>query len=297
MRRAAPTDVAPPSSPRATGRRSDYARIATAIEYICAHADEQPGLEAIARQVHLSPFHFQRLFTRWAGITPKRFLEALTLEHAKALLSKPVSLLEVSDAVGLSSGSRLHEHFVHLEAVTPGQFKSRGRDLRIGYGVHETPFGPVFVAMTEKGICDLTFVDPHAPDAGLDGLRARWSLADIAPDPARTAQPVAALFDPTAALDRPLSLHVTGTNFQTRVWHALLAIPPGRLTSYAGLAEAIGRPGAARAVGQAVGANPVALLIPCHRVIRESGGLGGYRWGLERKRALLAWETAARPAR
>lgn len=267
-------------------------RIASAIEFISAHTGEQPGLEEIARQVHLSPFHFQRLFSRMVGITPKRFQEALTLEHAKSLLSESRSLLEVSEEVGFSSGSRLHDHFVHLEAVTPGQFRSQGRDLRLVYGVHETLFGRIFMAMTEKGVCELAFIDHDDPGVYLAGLRMRWPLAEFSPDQAKTRHVIEDMFDGKKDGNRPLSLQVTGTNFQVRVWNALLNIPPGKIMSYAQVARVVGRPGAARAVGHAVGSNPVALLIPCHRVIRANGGLGGYRWGVARKRALLAWEAA-----
>ena len=271
---------------------TDYERITEAISFISSHVTAQPRLEEIADHVHLSPFHFQRLFSRWAGITPKRFLEVLTVEHAKALLDGSGSLLEVSEEIGLSSSSRLHEHFVHLEAVTPGEYRSRGDGLVIEYGVHDTPFGAVLVAVTARGICDLAFLPGQEAGDHLDRIRARWPGAEIRAHQARTRPPIDALFGKPRIWDRPLSLYVSGTNFQTRVWGALLSIPPGSVVSYAQVATAIGHPGAARAVGAAVGANTVAFLIPCHRVICQDGTLGGYRWGAMRKRAMLAWEAA-----
>ncbi|MDA8390309.1 MAG: methylated-DNA--[protein]-cysteine S-methyltransferase [Gammaproteobacteria bacterium] len=273
-------------------RTSDYERIASAITFIAGHVNEQPTLECVARQVHLSPFHFQRLFSRWAGITPKRFLEVLTLAHAKALLGESRSCLDVAGELGLSSTSRLHDHFVTLEAVTPGQYKSGGEQLIIEYGVHETPFGTGFIAMTAKGLCDLAFIDGDDVAGHLAELQARWPRAVVRCDPGRTQTPLKRLFGGQRTWDRPLSLYVSGTNFQVRVWNALLHIPSGKLASYGQIAQAIGHPRAARAVGLAVGANPVALAIPCHRVIQSDGGLGGYRWGTVRKQAILAWEAA-----
>lgn len=310
---------------------SDYQRIERAIAFLVEHADRQPSLDEIAAHVHLSPFHFQRLFGQWAGTTPKRFLQALTLERSKALLAEATPLLAAAQEIGLSGSSRLHDHFVQLEAVTPGEFKRRGEGLVIRHGVHPTPFGDLLVAVTPRGVCRAAFlatlparaasdVDTSGADAsgvdmsGVDtpgadmsgmplsgiaavreaelaALRASWPLARFEEDPAGTAAVVAAMFDtPRAARPGPLSLHVVGTNFQVAVWRALLRIPHGHFASYRQLAQAIGRPGASRAVGGAVGANPVALLIPCHRVIQQSGALGGYRWGPLRKRALLAWE-------
>ena len=273
---------------------TDYDRIAKAIEFIADRVDRQPTLEEIAAHLHLSPFHFQRLFCRWAGVTPKRFLQVLTVERAKRLLAESKPLLAVSDALGLSSGSRLYDHFVQLEAVTPGEFRMRGAGLVIRFAVHATPFGPAFVAVTPRGICRFSFVDDGGVDGPLAALRAQWPLADLLEDGRPSQAVIGALFgapDDRPA-GRPISLHVSGTNFQVSVWKALLNIAPATLASYTQVADAVGRPQAARAVGQAVGANPVALLIPCHRVIRESGEVGGYHWGGTRKLAIQAWEQA-----
>ncbi|MGA7799284.1 MAG: methylated-DNA--[protein]-cysteine S-methyltransferase [Gammaproteobacteria bacterium] len=270
----------------------DYDRIADAINFIARHMREQPSLNETAAHVNLSPFHFQRLFCRWAGITPKRFLQVLTLEHAKQLLSDSRALLDVSESLGLSSASRLHDHFVQLEAVTPGEYKKGGAGLVIDYGVHDTPFGNAFIAVTPRGICSLSFMQAETIDAQLADLQARWPHAALRKRGQRTRSIADAVFGERDRLDRPLSLHVSGTNFQTRVWRALLQIPAGKVVSYGQVATAIDRPRSARAVGRAIGANPVAFLIPCHRVIQQTGKLGGYRWGELRKRTMLAWEAA-----
>ena len=272
----------------------DYDRIARAITYITSSLNRQPTLNDIAAHLHLSPFHFQRLFCRWAGVTPKRFLQVLTLERAKQLLGESRSLLEVSDSIGLSSSSRLYDHFVQLEGVTPGEFRKRGAGVTIFHAVHDTPFGKAFIAATDRGICNLAFLDE--PDSGshLADLSGKWPHAVLREDRQRTRTIVAAMFDGKKNPDRPLSLHVSGTNFQINVWKALLQIPPGTVASYSQIATAIDRPGSTRAVGTAIGANPVAFLIPCHRVIQKNGRLGGYRWGETRKHAIHAWEEARR---
>lgn len=272
-------------------RPGDYERIARAIAFIAERVGEQPTLEAVAAHVHLSPFHFQRLFCRWAGTSPKRFLQVLTVERAKGLLEASRSLLEVSEELGLSSSSRLYDHFVHLEAMTPGEYRGGGLGLVIDYGFHATPFGWALLGLTPRGVCCLDFFEGPASLAAA-GLRARWPQAVCRSAPEVTQAVVDRLFGSPAAGAVPLALHVGGTNFQVSVWKALLRIPPGNVASYRQVAEAIGRPGAARAVGAAVGANPVAVLIPCHRVIRETGELGGYRWGIARKSALHCWEVA-----
>ncbi len=271
---------------------SDYERIAQAISFIASRVHSQPDLDEIAAHVHLSPFHFQRMFSRWAGVTPKRFLQVLTLERAKQLLSKSMPLLEVSDALGLSSGSRLYDHFVHLEAVTPGEYKLGGAGLTIEYAVHETPFGTAFIATTPRGICSFSFCE-HAEISGhLAALQKKWRHASLRENREQTQAVVQAMFGAEKKIDRPVSLYVSGTNFQVSVWKALLQIPPAKVVSYSQVANAIGHPGSARAVGLAVGANPIAFLIPCHRVIQQSGKLGGYHWGLTRKQAIHAWESA-----
>lgn len=269
----------------------DYQRISQAIGFLVAHMADQPSLDEVAAHVGLSPFHFQRLFSRWAGVTPKRFLQVLTVERAKSLLRESASLLEVSQTLGLSSGSRLYDHFVQLEALTPGEVKSAGSGVAIDYGVHMTPFGPAFIAITPRGICRLAFVGEGGVDEQLAEVRRHWRNAHLRENADVTGAKIPALFA-LEKPDRPLSLCVAGTNFQVNVWRALLRIPPGALVSYNQVAKAIYQPTAARAVGTAIGANPIAVVIPCHRVIQQSGALGGYRWGEIRKHALHAWEAA-----
>lgn len=271
---------------------SDYDRIAEAISFIANRVNSQPTLQEIARHIHLSPFHFQRLFSRWAGVTPKRFLQVLTLERAKQLLSESKPLLEVSDSLGLSSGSRLYDHFVHLEAFTPGEYKKGGAGVSIEYGVHDTPFGKAFIAITPRGICSFAFLEQMETDGHLIGLHKKWPQALVHENGRRTLAFIKTMFGKDKKLNHPVSLHVSGTNFQVSVWKALLQIPPAKVVSYSQVATAIGHPKSARAVGLAVGANPVALLIPCHRVIQQSGKLGGYHWGETRKQAIHVWESA-----
>jgi AraC family transcriptional regulator of adaptative response/methylated-DNA-[protein]-cysteine methyltransferase len=273
---------------------SDYDRIARAIDFILDKAGEQPTLETIAAHVHLSPFHFQRLFSRWAGVSPKRFLQYLTVERAKALLNDAAPLLEVSQAVGLSGTSRLHDSFVSIEALSPGEFKRRGRGIAIDYGVHQTPFGRGFVAATARGICKFSFLEEGTDmSQPLAELEHSWPQARLSENPPLVRELLASMFTTSRPPDRPLSLLVTGTNFQINVWKALLRIPPGALVSFGQLAAALGHPRSARAVGNAVARNPVGFLIPCHRVIRDNGCIGDYHWGVIRKYALHAWESAA----
>lgn len=271
---------------------SDYQRIAYAIEYIRAHLQQQPSLEQIAAHVHLSPYHFQRMFCRWTGVTPKKFLQILTLDHARSMLNQSLPLLTVSAELGLSSASRLYDHFVTLQAVTPGEYKKRGAGLSIDYAFRESPFGEIFIATTQRGICQLAFVDHGDRDQALDNLHQQWSAARLRANSQQATKLADRLFDPPRTLDRPLSLLVPGTNFQVNVWQALMRIPSGSVTSYSEVATAVGRPKSARAVARAIAANPVALLIPCHRVIRNDGSISGYRWGSTRKHAILAWERA-----
>lgn len=271
---------------------SDYQRIEKAIQYIEANAHEQPSLEEIAANANLSPFHFQRIFSQWVGVTPKRFLQTLTVERAKQLLAESRPILEVSDQVGLSTSSRLHDHFVQLEAVTPGQYKSAGIGLTINCGLHDTPFGSCFVASTERGVCKIAFVENTEFETEIENLKKDWPLAQVEQDLESTSLLIQQIFDQNPKVDRPISLHVRGTNFQVMVWKALLQIPLGSLQSYSDIACAVGKPSAVRAVGTAVGANPIAFVVPCHRVVRQTGAIGGYRWGETRKHAMHAWETA-----
>jgi len=269
---------------------SDYDRIESAMAYLVDRAADQPSLADIAAHVHVSPYHFQRLFCRWAGTTPKRFLQVLTLERGKRLLDESRSLLDVSHELGLSGSSRLHDHFVQLEAVTPGEYRNRGKQVNIEYGVHSTPLGRMFVAVTQRGVCRAEFMDFNSMNELLDDLHDAWPLSSITESIPSTRHAIDAFFSSTGSGDGPLSLHVAGTNFQIAVWRALLKIPAGAVASYAQVAESLGAPKAARAVGNAIGANPIALLIPCHRVIQQSGALGGYRWGPAKKLMAQTWE-------
>jgi len=270
---------------------SDYDRIAQAIAFIEANARRQPTLDEVARSVYLSEFHFQRLFRRWVGISPKRFLQFLTIQHAKQRLEECRSVLDVTYDSGLSSPGRLHDLFVTLEAVTPGEYKRRGEGLRIAYGFHDTPFGRALLGATERGLCALSFVDEGGEGAAIDVLRERWERADLDEDPRDTAGLARRIFAPEGSDDRPIPLLVQGTNHQVRVWEALLRVPPGALVSYEQLAAAAGKPEAVRAVASAVARNQIAYVIPCHRVIRKLGAFGGYRWGMGRKKAIVAWEA------
>jgi len=271
---------------------SDYERIAEAIKFITQHAEQQPQLDEIAQHLHLSPFHFQRLFSRWVGVSPKRFLQILTIDHAKQLLTESRPLLDISHTLGLSSGSRLYDHFIQLEAVTPGEFRQKGSSIHIHYGTYQTPFGDVFVAETPRGICQLTFLEYDNLDEQLERLTKKWPLATLEERQNNISPLVNSFFDQRKTLNKPLSLHVAGTNFQVSVWRALLQIPSGSVASYGEIAKAIGKENAVRAVGTAIGANPISLIIPCHRVIQQSGKIGGYRWGEIRKHAIHAWEMA-----
>ena len=271
----------------------DYRRIEKAIRYIEDHTLDQPDLEELARQVHLSPYHFQRLFTRWAGVSPKRFLQFLTLAHAKRLLKEHGSQLDTAYRTGLSSPSRLHDLFVAVDAVTPGEYRALGRGLEIAYGLHPSRFGRCLLAVTDRGLCGLSFVDEADPERSLQELRRRWPKARFVENRERTAAMSRRVFASPEEEDRaPIPLLLKGTNFQIKVWEALLRIPPGSVTSYQVLAAAIGNPAASRAVGAAVGANPIAYLIPCHRVILSTGAFGNYRYGTPRKKAILGWEQA-----
>jgi len=271
----------------------DYARIEQALAYLEKNYHRRPDLEEVARSVNLSPFHFQRLFKRWAGISPKQFVQFLTLEHAKKLLEDSRSVLDATYASGLSSPGRLHDLFVSIEAVSPGEFKNQGAGLKISYGYHPTPFGECQLAATERGICGLGFVSRGARAKTLADLHRRWKNAEFEENPRATRPYAERIFGRNGYHpQRPVRLLLRGTNFQMKVWEALLRVPPGSVTCYEDIAARIGKPKAVRAVGSAVARNPVAYLIPCHRVIRKIGVFGDYHWGGTRKKALLAWEAA-----
>lgn len=272
---------------------TDYQRVAQAIQFLEQHYHEQPSLEDLATRLALSPFHLQRLFTQWAGVSPKRFVQYLTAEHAKHLLNNAHSVLDATYETGLSSPSRLHDLLIATEAVTPGEFKQQGAGLQIAYGRHATPFGDCLLAATARGVCQLLFLEENGWEQAVAELRAQWQAATLVEDPTQT-QPLIDQIFPTNGKNgqRTLSLLLKGTNFQLKVWNALLQIPAGAAWSYQDVAHAMGQPNAARAVGSAIGANPIGYLIPCHRVIRKSGVVQDYRWGPTRKKALLAWESA-----
>jgi AraC family transcriptional regulator of adaptative response/methylated-DNA-[protein]-cysteine methyltransferase len=272
---------------------ADYRRVEKAIRFLEEHFPRHPNLAEVAAAGNLSEYHFQRLFSRWVGVSPKRFLQFLTKEYAKKLLENSTNILDVAYASGLSGAGRLHDLFVTCEAVTPGQYKSGGAGLTIAYGFHPSPFGRCLLAITERGICGLNFVQDDEPEALIETLRQRWPGALLRREPERTAALVPRIF--TASPDlrpAPLHVYVRGTNFQIKVWEALLKIPLGKAVTYADIARHIGLPRAARAVGNAVGRNPVPFLIPCHRVIRKVGDFGNYGEGPARKKAILGWEAA-----
>ncbi len=268
----------------------DYPLIEQAILYLEKNYKSQPSLAEVSENVGMSEFHFQRVFTRWAGISPKRFLQFLTKENAKDLLDQSENLLDTTYQVGLSSLGRLHDLFVTTEAVTPGEYKSRGTGLTIRYGIHPTPFGKCLIGTTDRGICHLGFVQSSEGDA-VDQLVSEWKQARMIEDFRSTAPLVEPIFD-LSRRKEALRVHLRGTNFQLKVWEALLNVPTGSVTTYANIARQIGNPNALRAVGTAVGHNPVPVLIPCHRVIRKLGEFGNYRYGAARKKALLAREMA-----
>lgn len=273
---------------------SDYTRIEKALTFIADRVDEQPELDDVAATVGLSPFHFQRLFTRWVGVSPKKFLQYLTLARAKECLNASSSVLDAALEAGLSGPSRLHDLFLAHEAVTPGEFKQRGEGLTISYGWAESPFGACLILTTPRGICGMAFAGEGGRAAALADMRGRWPQARFAPDEATIARLGKAIFAPRQHDGEPLKLVLYGSPFQIKVWEALLRIPQGALVSYDGLAASIGAVGAARAVGSAVGDNPISFLIPCHRVIRKSGAISHYHWGRPRKMAMIGWEAAQR---
>lgn len=275
---------------------NDYERVANVIRFLDRHHTEQPDLAALANAAGLSVFHFHRLFSNWAGVTPKDFLQCLTLEHVKQLLHDGESVFDAAIDAGLSGPGRLHDLCVTLEAASPGQMKNGGAGMQIEYGFANTPFGEALIAETKRGICHFSFVDVGGRDRVRNLLTSDWPNAKLNRDDLRIAEVSATIFASTAGStsDRPLRAFVRGTPFQIRVWRALLRIPVGSLTTYGRLAEAIGQAKAARAVGSAVGANPISFIIPCHRVIRETGALGNYGGGRIRKQVMVGWELSPR---
>jgi len=272
---------------------SDYLRIAQAIEFLQAQHASQPDLAMLSEKMGLSEHHLQRLFSRWAGVSPKRFVQYLTKEHAKQLL-RQTNVLDTSLAVGLSGGGRLHDLMVTCEAVTPGEYASGGAGLHIFYGVHDSPFGPCLIASTSRGICKMGFFDDDITQARLMAeLANEWPHAKHTKDHTQTRYLSDAIFSPVLAnSQQPLHVLIKGSNFQIQVWQALLNIPSGQLAAYSHVAQRVGKPAAVRAVATAIANNQVAYLIPCHRVIRQTGHTNQYRWGTTRKQAMLAWEAA-----
>ena len=287
------------SKPQATtvgaGPASDYDLVRRAIMFLSDSWDEHPDLDRLAQHIGLSPGHVQKLFTRWCGLSPKEFVQAITIDHARRLLDQSAGVLEAAHEVGLSGGSRLHDLFVSQEAMTPGDFKRRGAGLEIAYGFHPTPFGRALLLATDRGVAGLAFVNEDegdTPSETLADMTRRWPAARYLEQPALTAPQIDRIFDCASwSPEQPVRLVLIGTDFEVRVWEALLKVPLGRAVSYADIARHLGCPTASRAVGSAVGRNPISFVVPCHRVLRGDGSLGGYHWGLTRKRALIGWET------
>jgi AraC family transcriptional regulator of adaptative response/methylated-DNA-[protein]-cysteine methyltransferase len=276
-----------------TQHHADFQRIAEAINYIRSHFKEQPSLDKIADHVNISPSHFQRMFTNWAGTTPKKFLQYISLEHAKRMLrlDEESTLFDATYHTGLSSTSRLHDLFIGIEGMTPAEYKHGGRNLQIRYSFKESPFGHLIVASTIKGVCFIGFIDNEKD--GLAQLTARFPNAGLIEGTDPMHDQVLAIFRQDWTHLPQIKLHLKGTDFQLKVWEALLKIPMGRLSTYGLIAQELGNAGASRAVGTAIGSNPVAYLIPCHRVIQSTGAIGGYMWDPVRKTAMIGWEYAA----
>ncbi len=269
----------------------NYQRIADAIDYLRQNFSSQPELAEVAEQVHVSPYHFQRMFTEWAGTSPKKFLQYISIQHAKKMLKEEqASLFDTAMETGLSGASRLHDLFVNIEGMTPGEYKNGGANLSINYSFAESPFGNVLVASTAKGICHIAFADDSAK--ALKKLQSDFPNAKYQQVLDLMQQNALYIFTHDWSKLHQIKLHLKGTDFQLKVWEMLLKIPMGKLTTYGNIAQYIQRPKAARAVGTAIGDNPVAFLIPCHRVIQSSGLLGGYHWGTTRKTAMIGWEAA-----
>lgn len=275
-----------------TQENINYNRIAEAIDYIKTNFREQPNLDEVAEKVHLSPFHFQRLFTEWAGTSPKKFLQYISVEHAKKILKEnnQATLFDTAYETGLSGTSRLHDLFVNIEGMTPAEYKNGGKNLFINYSFAESPFGNIIVASTEKGVCSMAFAEDEA--IGFYDLKRKFPNAAFSRKLDLSQQNALFIFQNDWSKLSEIKLHLKGTDFQLKVWETLLKIPMGQLSTYGSIAQQIEKPNASRAVGTAIGSNPVAFLIPCHRVIQSSGTFGGYMWGNTRKTAIIGWEGA-----
>ena len=281
-----------PDVPPLTAAADDYAVVRRAIAFISEHRRQQPEVEAIAHAAGVTPTELHHLFRRWAGLTPKDFLAALTLDHARSLLRDSASVLDATYEVGLSGPGRLHDLFVTHEAMSPGEWKSGGEGLTLSYGFHPSPFGTAIVIATPRGLAGLALADKGEEKPAFDDMKSRWPKARYVQDQALTLPLTQRIFDPKAwRSDRPLRVVLIGTDFEVRVWESLLKLPLDRATTYSDIARSLGKPNAARAVGGAVGRNPVSFVVPCHRCIGKSGDLTGYHWGLTRKRAILGWEA------
>lgn len=273
-------------------RQIDFQRISKAIEYINTHFREQPSLNEIAEYVNMSPYHFQRMFKDWAGVSPKKFLQYISIEYAKRLINKQgIKLSEAAFLTGLSGTSRLHDMFVKIEGMTPAEYKNGGKSLIIKYSFEKSPFGNLIIASTDKGVCHMAFENDR--EKAFEGLVTRFEKACFQQQKENYHEDIIAIFEKRDKDPKEIKLHIKGTEFQLKVWESLLKIPRGRLSTYGEIAGAIGKPTASRAVGNAIGNNPIAYLIPCHRVIQASGALGGYMWGESRKTAIIGWEMAA----
>ncbi len=272
----------------------DYDLVKHTLAFISENWREQPSLETLADPAGLSPTHLQRLFTRWAGLSPKAFLQAVTLDHARGLLRDSASILDASYELGLSGPGRLHDLFVTHEGMSPGIYKAHGRGLNISYGFHDCPFGRALILITSEGLAGLAFADHGQEKSALADMTSRWPEATYAENQQATASYAKRIFESARwKPDQPLRIVFIGSDFEIRVWETILRIPFGKASTYSDIASHIGKPKAARAVGSAVGKNPISFVVPCHRVLEKSGGLGGYHWGLTRKRAILGWEAGA----
>ena len=275
----------------------DYDLVKHTLAFISENWRDQPSLDTLADQAGLSPTHLQRLFTRWAGLSPKAFLQAVTLDHARGLLRDSASILDASYELGLSGPGRLHDLFVTHEGMSPGIYKAHGRGLNIEYGFHDCPFGRALILITSEGLAGLAFADHGKEKSALADMTARWPEATYVENQQATAAYAKRIFESERwKPDQPLKIVFIGSDFEIRVWETILRIPFGKASTYSDIASHIGKPKAARAVGSAVGKNPISFVVPCHRVLEKSGGLGGYHWGLTRKRAILGWEAGAMAA-